>query len=168
MVLSHNHYDHTSSASLAALYSKQPKGSIAFFAPLGNLSWFKSIGFSDEHVTELDWWDKRNVEITLDGKDGIGVKQTVEVTCTPCQHFTGRGIFDRFKTLWASWAVRDVSSDTNAKVWFGGDTGYRSVANGFKGDETTLPHCPAFKEIGEHFGGFDLAVRILSSHLRAF
>ena len=30
-------------------------------------------------------------------------------------------------------------------------------------DEYQLPHCPAFKEIGEHFDGFDLAVRYSAS-----
>ena len=40
-------------------------------------------------------------------------------------------------------------------MFFGGDTGYRAVFDGETEDE--LPVCPAFKEIGEKFGGFDLA-----------
>lgn len=43
-----------------------------------------------------------------------------------------------------------------SKVFFGGDTGYRAVMDGQ--DEDTVPVCPAFKEIGEKFGGFDLAM----------
>lgn len=44
----------------------------------------------------------------------------------------------------------------NKKVWFGGDTGYRSVRLGE--DENKVPVCPAFKQIGDKFGGFDLAL----------
>lgn len=87
-----------------------------------------------------------------------------KVTCTPCQHFSGRGLGDRAKTLWASWAIEEVlpldaqtlSSRPAKKVWFGGDTGYRTV---FEGEnEDTVPVCPAFKEIGEKIGPFDLAM----------
>jgi N-acyl-phosphatidylethanolamine-hydrolysing phospholipase D len=78
----------------------------------------------------------------------------VTIHCTPCQHFTGRGLHDRFKTLWSSWAVTTPSF----KYYFAGDTGYRSV-NGKETEEelAALPVCPAFKEIGEKFNGFDLA-----------
>ncbi|KIO24143.1 hypothetical protein M407DRAFT_213261 [Tulasnella calospora MUT 4182] len=56
-------------------------------------------------------------------------------------------------TLWASWAIRDPAS--GKKAWFDGDTGYRTVHPGENEDE--LPVCPEFKNIGEKFGGFDLA-----------
>ncbi|KIO16214.1 hypothetical protein M407DRAFT_191820 [Tulasnella calospora MUT 4182] len=61
---------------------------------------------------------------------------------------------DRFHTLWASWAIRDPAS--GKKAWFGGDTGYRTVHPGENEDE--LPVCPEFKNIGEKFGGFNLAL----------
>jgi N-acyl-phosphatidylethanolamine-hydrolysing phospholipase D len=38
-----------------------------------------------------------------------------------------------------------------AKVFFGGDTGYRSVPNGEVEDK--VPVYPVFKEIGQKFGG---------------
>lgn len=45
------------------------------------------------------------------------------------------------------------------------DTGYRSVPSSTKPEQQydyefldTLPHCPAFKEIGEKVGPFDLAL----------
>ena len=88
----------------------------------------------------------------------------VLVTCTPAQHFTGRGLFDRFKSLWSSWAVEDVT--TGRKAWFGGDTGYRTVLNGE--DEDSLPVCPEFKRIGEVFGGFDLALIPIGCVVRLF
>lgn len=43
-------------------------------------------------------------------------------------------------------------------VWFGGDTGFKSVPRGVDSEEG-LPTCPVFKEIGQKFaGGFDLAM----------
>jgi N-acyl-phosphatidylethanolamine-hydrolysing phospholipase D len=79
----------------------------------------------------------------------------------------GRSLWDRFHTLWASWAVEQQPYGNNSsatpldkpisKIWFGGDTGLRSVPQGSKQEE--MPICPVFKQIGERFGGFDLAVR---------
>ena len=63
--------------------------------------------------------------------------------------------------LWSSWAILGKEK----RVWFGGDTGYMSVprnvsreeeiASALKGD---LPTCPAFAEIGDHLGPFDLSL----------
>ena len=85
------------------------------------------------------------------------------LTCTPAQHLSGRGLLDRFKSLWGSWAVEQILSETaslsmnaGVKVWFAGDTGYRAVKDGENEDE--VPCCPAFGEIGQKFGGFDLAL----------
>jgi len=68
---------------------------------------------------------------------------------------------DTFKTLWAGWVIEEVTDNNTAgrqptKVYFGGDTGYRSVMDGEKEDE--VPVCPAFETIGKVFGGFDLAL----------
>ncbi|MDM0013029.1 MBL fold metallo-hydrolase [Variovorax sp. J22P168] len=62
----------------------------------------------------------------------------VELTATPAQHFSGRSLSDRDSTLWASWVIQ--SGDQ--RIFYSGDSGY------FKG----------FREIGERFGGFDLAL----------
>ncbi|MFA9217726.1 MAG: MBL fold metallo-hydrolase [Sphingomonadaceae bacterium] len=62
----------------------------------------------------------------------------LHLTATPAQHFSGRGMFDGNSTLWASWVI----DSGEARVFFSGDSGY------FAG----------FKEIGERFGPFDLAM----------
>ena len=137
------------------------------FAPLGNDAYFRSLGIKDNQVHTLDWWESRRVEVnastTSKEADAASVetpKLAFDVTCTPAQHFTGRGLHDRFKTLWASWAVTEVvapsASNEGVKVFFAGDTGYRAVRDGQ--DEDKVPTCPAFKEIGERFGGFDFAM----------
>ncbi len=65
--------------------------------------------------------------------------------CTPCQHFSGRSIIDEKYRLWSSW----VAIGSTKKLYFAGDTGYRSVPRGFKGDESSLKGCPVFREIGD-------------------
>ncbi|GAA5835904.1 hypothetical protein JCM3766R1_005092, partial [Sporobolomyces carnicolor] len=189
VVISHNHYDHLDIMTLKHLYKAQPRGSIHFFAPLGNHKWFvDNIGCLDQHVTELDWWESRT--LTLDHQqqqDGQGRRDgssqdededkrprrplsKLKVTATPCMHFTGRGIFDRNDTLWASWIVEGLGEGgerqgegqgqgrLGGKVWFAGDTGYRSIPRGVKlEDEDNYPHCPAFEEIGRREGPFDFS-----------
>ena len=51
----------------------------------------------------------------------------------------GRGLRDRFRTLWASFHL----NIRGFRVWFAGDTGYNGIQ---------------FREIGERFGGMDLAL----------
>ncbi len=120
VILSHNHYDHMDLPTLRILENKfHPK----FLAGLGNRDFLTNEGLID--VMELDWWD----EVSVKG---------LSIHFTPTQHFTGRGIFDRFKTLWGSYVVKGKSN----KVYFAGDTGYYSH----------------FKEIGEKFGEIDVAI----------
>ncbi|KAK0191843.1 beta-lactamase superfamily domain-containing protein [Armillaria mellea] len=134
VVISHNHYDHLDNRTLSTLFKRTHAPHI--FTPLGNEKHLESLGAPNGHAHMLDWWDARRVEIP---------STSFLLTCTPAQHFTSRGLHDQGKTLWSSWAV-----------YFAGDTGYRSVKDGE--DEAERPACPAFKEIGEHFGGFNLAM----------
>ena len=134
-----------------------------FFAPLGNGAYLKSLGVPESNTHIMDWWDSKRLEVERPG-DGHGTeKRTVDITCTPGQHFTGRTLWDTFQTLWAGWAIEEVSdasvensSRPPVKVYFGGDTAYRTVLEGQ--DEDKVPVCPVFKDIGETFGGFDFAM----------
>ena len=56
---------------------------------------------------------------------------------TPSRHFSGRGITNRFSTLWGSWVIKSES----LTLFFSGDTGYF--------DELS--------KIGQRFGPFDIA-----------
>ncbi|MEO6032426.1 MAG: MBL fold metallo-hydrolase [Burkholderiaceae bacterium] len=62
----------------------------------------------------------------------------VELTAAPAQHFSGRTLTDRNSTLWASWIIQSGGQ----RIFYSGDSGY----------------FPGFKQIGERFGGFDLAL----------
>lgn len=98
------------------------------------LHWFVPLGLAEwmqktgcENVTELDWW----VGSRIPGHDNVSF------FCTPAQHWCKRTPVDDNKTLWGSWSI--VGS--HSRFFFAGDTGY----------------CASFKEIGRHFGPFDLA-----------
>lgn len=104
VVISHNHYDHLDRDSVTAL-SQQPGGPPLFLVPLGNRSWFESIGI--RHVQELDWWQTHRIG-------------AVDVTLTPVQHWSSRTLTDRMKALWGGWAL--FAPDFS--LFFAGDTGY--------------------------------------------
>ncbi|KAJ7604132.1 N-acyl-phosphatidylethanolamine-hydrolyzing phospholipase D [Roridomyces roridus] len=146
IVISHNHYDHMDTTTLQNLFKRPHAPHV--FAPIGNASYFRDLGDARRVTTDVSSSQKVEFDITF----------------TPGQHFTGHGIFDRFKTLWGGWVVEGVASEgtgadePQAKVYFGGDTGYRTVPSSSDEGPETLPVCPAFKEIGERWGGFDFAM----------
>ncbi|WP_169569320.1 MBL fold metallo-hydrolase [Sneathiella limimaris] len=120
IVISHNHYDHMDEDTIAAIGN-----SAHWLVPLGNKALLETNGVTN--VTELDWWQKATL-------------RDVTLTLTPTQHWSGRGLFDRFETLWGSWAIQFPKADVN--LWFGGDTGYNDVQ---------------FKQIGNRLGPFNLS-----------
>lgn len=118
----------------------------------------------------MDWWE--DVDLTLSramhGEPSTSPSKansssdiiTAKISCLPCQHTSARSPFDKGATLWASWSI--VSGDKS--VYFAGDTGYRAVPQLPQGvddwgpDLKHLPVCPAFKQIGEFRGPFDLGL----------
>ncbi len=125
VVISHDHYDHLDTRTIKAL-GNAPK----YFVPLGVKRWFVRKGIDAERVIEMDWWDE---EVLTVGEE------SVTITATPSQHFSGRTLTDRNKTLWAAWNV----AWSDFTTWFGGDTGYNDTQ---------------FKEIGARFAPIDLAI----------
>ncbi|KAI5116988.1 hypothetical protein M0805_001485 [Coniferiporia weirii] len=168
IVISHNHYDHLDTHTITTL-SKRPRPP-HIFAPLGNADYFRSIGIPHSRVHILDWWQGQRVEVEVasasstsgdaSDKDATPARLAFDVTCTPAQHRTGRGVCDHFKSLWASWVVQEVSpilEKESAKVYFAGDTGYSAVRSESE-EDADLPTCPAFREIGARWGEFDFAM----------
>ncbi len=88
--------------------------SARYFVPLGMKRLLLKQGVDADRVFEMDWWDAQAVDVG---------GRSVRIVATPSQHFSGRGAFDRNRSLWASW-VLEWSDFT---VWFGGDTGYNTV-----------------------------------------
>ena len=160
VVISHDHYDHLDSETLRAIYARR-KGKVHFLVPLGNAARLHGMGIASEDVTELDWWEGVQV-----GVPSVG---SVKLTCTPSQHFSGRALWDRMSTLWSSWVLEcgdsssipasigtGPSTASLPKLFFAGDTGYRYVPE--EATEDSVPVCPAFGEIGEEYGPFDLSL----------
>ncbi len=125
VVISHDHYDHLDVASV-----RQLGDGPMWFVPLGIKPWMIKRGIDAARIVEMDWWDEST--ITVDGVE-------LTLTSTPSQHFSGRSLFNRNQTLWASWGI----TWSDFSVWFGGDTGYNDVQ---------------FKEIGQRLGPFDLGI----------
>jgi L-ascorbate metabolism protein UlaG (beta-lactamase superfamily) len=122
VIISHDHYDHLDMPTIRALAQK----GVPFFVPLGVGAHLAEWGVPPEQVTELDWWGE------------VKVKEGLTLVATPSRHFSGRGLGDRDRTLWASWVVRTQSR----RVYFSGDTGLT----------------PQFREIGRRHGPFDLVM----------
>ncbi|KAL9638452.1 MAG: hypothetical protein Q9204_001494 [Flavoplaca sp. TL-2023a] len=168
VIISHSHYDHLSHPSIKRIQARHPNAH--FFVPLRLKAFFTSSGINN--VTELDWWEERDLQlspqsskprISADTSSAVTEKSdnqmVARIGCLPCQHTSARSGFDKGCTLWASWSVESGGK----KVWFGGDTGYRSVPELPKdvddyGPEHNYPHCPAFKQIGDLRGPFDLGM----------
>jgi len=118
----------------------------------------------------LDWWNDIDLTLspstpekrlsTTSSTPPSSSDITARISCLPCQHTSARTLWDKGETLWCSWAVESGGK----KVWFGGDTGYRAVPRLPKGvddygeEYKHLPHCPAFKQIGDLRGPFDLGL----------
>ena len=93
--ISHNHYDHLDSATIKQLASKSQR--THFLCPLGLKDFFIGQAIEPHRVTELDWWHAVDCHVRAIG--------TMSLVCTPTQHFSARGITDKGKTLWCSWAI---------------------------------------------------------------
>jgi len=122
VIISHDHYDHLDEATIKKLGSL----GIPFYMPLGVGEHFEKWKIPKEQIHEFDWWES----VQIDGDHTL--------IATPACHFSGRNIFKRDTTLWASWVIIGEKH----RVYFGGDSGY----------------FPGYKEIGEKYGPFDLTI----------
>ncbi len=102
VLISHNHYDHLCLPTLRRLRERHD---FQVVTGLGNRALLAKHGLGE--AKELDWWEHT---------EAAGVR----VHATPMQHFSGRGLGDRDKTLWCGLHVEHPSGD----VLFVGDTGY--------------------------------------------
>ncbi|MCB9600933.1 MAG: MBL fold metallo-hydrolase [Sandaracinus sp.] len=123
VLLSHDHYDHLCASSMRAI----AKLGVPVVTALGVGARLEKMGVDPAKIVELDWWES----YALPG-------ERLRVTATPAQHFSGRSLTDRNRTLWASWVLQSE----RRKIFFSGDTGLTD----------------AFAEIGERFDGFDVVM----------
>ncbi|HKA89703.1 MAG TPA: MBL fold metallo-hydrolase [Haliangiales bacterium] len=121
VLLSHDHYDHLCRTTMQRLARKR----VPIVTALGVGAHLERFGVRPDLIRELDWHE--SVEI-----GGL------RFTATPAQHFSGRGVHDRNRTLWASWVVQSP----RRKLFFSGDTGLT----------------PQLAEVGRAHGPFNLVL----------
>lgn len=121
VVISHDHYDHLDHGTVLKLLPKTKQWIVCLGVARHLLRW----GVAASNIIELDW------------HEAVQIKD-VQFTCTPARHFSGRGFWDRHKSLWSSWVI----STPQTRIFFNADSGYG----------------PHFAEIGETHGPFDLAL----------
>lgn len=103
VLVSHNHYDHMDLPTLRQLADeRRPR----IFVPLGNAGTLDHRGVRG--AEELGWWKSARVT------------KGIQVHAVPAQHFSGRGIFDRDRALWAGYVVTGPAG----AMYFAGDTGF--------------------------------------------
>lgn len=128
VIISHNHYDHLDKCTLLSLHKQHP--AVLWIVPSGVKKWFVNHlpSIETSKIVELDWW-------------GTFETDAFWFTSVPAQHFSGRGFFDRNRSLWMGCVVE--SKKSNKRFYFAGDTGYNPYD---------------FKEIGKRLGSFDLSM----------
>jgi L-ascorbate metabolism protein UlaG (beta-lactamase superfamily) len=103
VLLSHNHYDHCDLRTLKRLArTNAPR----LIAPLGNRRFLERRGIPV--LAEPDWWD------------AVAIAPGIVVTAVPARHFSGRGLFDRDRSLWAGFVIGTPSGS----ISFAADTGF--------------------------------------------
>lgn len=174
LLITHNHYDHLDSDTVKKILP----GVKSVYTSLGVGKHLEEYGLAAQPLTELDWWETATLPLPLplslpsstpfpaaitptaltpdtstppphtpsplsttanlsSAVPTAARYPQARLTATPARHFSGRGL-KRGGTLWSSFVLQ-IDGYT---LYLGGDSGYDTH----------------FKEIGERFGPFDLAI----------
>jgi L-ascorbate metabolism protein UlaG (beta-lactamase superfamily) len=125
VVVSHDHYDHLGAGTVRRLAGMEAVAGARWVTPLGVGAVLSGFGVHSSRITELDWTESVRVGV-------------LELTALPTRHFSGRSLFNRFETLWASF----VLAGPEHRVYYGADSG----------------EWAGFAEIGRAYGPFDLTM----------
>jgi L-ascorbate metabolism protein UlaG (beta-lactamase superfamily) len=127
VLVSHDHYDHLGEATIRRLAGLESMRRAQWVTSLGVGAVLRGFGVDGGRIAELDWTQEISV---ADGR--------LEITAVPSRHFSGRGMFNRFGTLWSSFVLKGKTHT----VFFGADSGWWE----------------GFAEIGAKYGPFDLTM----------
>jgi len=125
VLISHDHYDHLGADTIRKLAEMQKLRSAHWIAPFGVEKILHRLGVDPARCTALNWTESVTVG-------------SVTITALPARHFSGRSLFNRFQTLWASFAIVGPKH----RVYYGADSG----------------EWDGFGDIGRQFGSFDLTM----------
>jgi N-acyl-phosphatidylethanolamine-hydrolysing phospholipase D len=129
ILISHNHYDHLDRKSIRQLHLRFPHAT--WLVSKGLKRWFFKRGI--RKVVELGWGEATEIK-------------GVRITAVPAQHFSGRGLLDKNRTLWCGF----VGESQGKTFYFVGDTGYNPIQ---------------FKQIGERWPTIDLSMIPIGTYL---
>jgi L-ascorbate metabolism protein UlaG (beta-lactamase superfamily) len=131
VLVSHDHYDHFGAGTIKKLARLNATAKALWVTSLGVGKRLRKLGVPEGRVAELDWTQS----VDAAGPEmGTGLK----ITSWPSRHFSGRGVSDRFTTLWGSFVIEGPKH----RVYFGADSGYWD----------------GFAEIAAQYDGFDLTM----------
>ncbi|MEN8180726.1 MAG: MBL fold metallo-hydrolase [Pseudomonadota bacterium] len=119
VLITHNHPDHLDEDSIKALIPKTRH----FIIPLAVGKLLEEWGVPQEKITELDWWQSKSID-------------NLTITAAPAKHTSERGMFDKNKTLWASYGIQGKKHN----LYLSGDSGWHE----------------GLYDIGKRFGPFDV------------
>jgi len=103
VLISHNHYDHLDIQTVQDLHRRHDP---TFIVPLGVEQLLHD--YHIDKTVHLDWWQHHRLN------------EKLALTGVPARHFSGRGLFDRNKTLWCGYVLHSSLGN----IYFAGDTGY--------------------------------------------
>jgi L-ascorbate metabolism protein UlaG (beta-lactamase superfamily) len=125
ILISHDHYDHLGEDTVRRLARTERLAQARWITSSGVGAILSQFGVAPTRWTELNWTEQ--VEIG-----------PVTISALPARHFSGRSLFNRFETLWSSFAL----TGPKHRVYYGADSG----------------EWDGFREIGEDYGPFDLTM----------
>jgi L-ascorbate metabolism protein UlaG (beta-lactamase superfamily) len=127
VLISHDHYDHLGKSTIKKLAGLDAFAKTQWITSLGVGRILEQFGVARERIAALDWTESAAI-----------AQGSCVVTSLPARHFSGRGLFDRFTTLWSSFSIRGKDHS----VYYGADSGWWE----------------GFAEIGAAYGPFDLTM----------
>ena len=141
ILISHDHFDHLGVSTIQTLAQLDQTKNARWITSLGVGKFLSDHWVDSKQIVELDW----TKSVTLTARQltdyqtrGNRNPRQLTITALPARHFSGRGLGNRFETLWSSFVLR--GEDHN--VYFGADSGMWD----------------GFSEIAEQFGPFDLTM----------
>lgn len=130
VIVSHDHYDHLGKMTIQRLAKLEAARDAMWVTPLCVGDVLRKFGVAAGQICELDWTEA----VTVEGPEGAELR----ITALPSRHFSGRGVSNRFETLWSSFVLRGAKH----KVYYGADSGLWD----------------GFAAIGREYGPFDLTM----------
>ncbi|HUK31986.1 MAG TPA: MBL fold metallo-hydrolase [Candidatus Acidoferrum sp.] len=134
---SHDHYDHLGAQTIRELSHLPAARNAQWVTSLGVGKRLRCFGVNPEKIAELDWTESLTVAAQKPSSESPTAAE-LKITALPARHFSGRGMFDRFDTLWSSFVLQG----SRHKIYFGADSGLWD----------------GFAEIGRQYGPFDLTM----------